>query len=227
MAVGDVPVTKPGRGMLLLLLAALAATLGGVAAFGLYESRAGRQAGRATLPMRGPSPGGQGSLVEPPTPLSDFTLTSQTGAPLSLSELRGRAVLLFFGFTNCPDVCPLTLGEFKGAKRALGPDAERVAFVFVSVDGERDNAAALRAYVGAFDPLFIGLQGDPATLDRIGPEYDLVYRKEDSGASAGYTMAHTAAAFLIDPDGRLRVVFPYGTPADALAADVRPFLARP
>jgi protein SCO1/2 len=177
--------------------------------------------------LGGPSPSGQGSLVEPPTRLSDFTLTSQTGAPVSLEELRGRVVLLFFGFTNCPDICPLTLGEFKNVKRLLGPDAERAAFIFISVDGERDNAERLRTYVGAFDPAFIGLQGDTATLDRIGPEYDLVYRKQETGGSGGYAMAHTATAFLIDPEGKLRIVFPYGTPAEALATDVRTFLAQP
>lgn len=227
MAISGASFPVRRRRTLLGLLALLVLTLGGVAAFSLYESRDDPPTGRATLPLGGPSASGQGSLVLPPTTLSDFTLTSQTGAPVSLDELRGRVVLLFFGFTNCPDVCPLTLGEFKNAKRLLGGDAEQVAFVFISVDGERDNAAALRTYVGAFDPTFIGLQGDTATLDRIGPEYDLVYRKQESGGSGGYSMAHTATAFLIDPEGKLRIVFPYGTPADALATDVRAFLAQP
>jgi protein SCO1 len=215
----------PSRRTRLLLLALLVLILGGVAAFGLFESRNDPPAAKSTLPLGGPSPSKQGSLVDPPTTLSDFTLTSQTGAPVSLSQLRGRAVLLFFGYTNCPDICPLTLGVFKDAKRLLGPDADRAAFVFVSVDGDRDNADRLRTYVGAFDPTFIGLQGDPATLDRIGPQYDLVYQIQKTAGD--YTVAHTATAFLIDPDGRLRVVYPYGTPADALATDVRAFLAQP
>jgi protein SCO1/2 len=216
----------PSRRTRLLLLALVAVTLGGVAAFGLFESRNDPPAAISSLPLGGPSPSKQGSLVEPPTTLSDFTLTSQSGAPVSLSDLRGRVVLLFFGYTNCPDVCPLTLGVFKDTKRLLGPDADRAAFVFVSVDGDRDNADRLRTYVGAFDPTFIGLQGDAATLDRIGPEYDLVYQIQKTGAD-GYAVSHTASAFLIDPDGRLRVVFPYGAPADALATDVRAFLAQP
>lgn len=226
MAVRSAALPLPSRRTRLLLLLALALTLGGLAAFGLYESRNDSPVAKSTLSLGGPSPSKQGSLVVPPTTLSDFTLTSQTGAPVSLSELRGRAVLLFFGYTNCPDICPLTLGVFKDAKRLLGPDADRAAFVFVSVDTDRDNAARLRTYVGAFDPAFIGLQGDPATLGRIGPEYDLVYQiqKSDTG---DYTVAHTASAFLIDPAGQLRVVFPYGTPADALATDVRAFLAQP
>jgi protein SCO1 len=227
MAVRRATSIVPSRRVLLIALALLALALGGVAALGLYESRAGRRGESSALPLGGPSASGQGSLVEPPTALADFALTSQTGAPVRLSDLRGRAVLLFFGFTNCPDVCPLTLGEFKAAKRLLGAEAERTAFVFVSVDGERDNAERLRAYVGAFDPAFIGLQGDAATLDRIAPEFDLVYRKQDSGGSGGYAMAHTATSFLIDPAGRLRVVFPYGTPAEALATDIRAFLANP
>lgn len=215
------------RRTLWLVLGLLVIVVAGLALFGAVEARRDVRPSAATLPLGGPSTSGQGSLVTPPRALSDFTLPSQAGTPLALGELRGRVVLLLFGFTHCPDVCPTTLGEFKGVKRILGPEADRVAFVFVSVDSERDTVETLRAYVGAFDPGFIGLQGDPGTLARIGPEYDLVYQKQPPTSPGEYTVTHTATAFLIDQTGKLRVVFPYGVPADALSTDVRALLAQP
>lgn len=221
-----------GRRLLWGLLALLLLILVIATAFSLIEARrdpagavppvVGR---RSTLPLGGPSPSGQGSLVEPPRALSDFTLTDQTGQPVSLHELRGKVILLFFGFTNCPNVCPTTLAEFRAVKRGLGADADKLAVVFISVDPEQDTTERLRQYVGAFDPSFIGLRGDQATLARIGPEYDLYYQRQPLGDGT-YTVDHTAISYLIGADGTLRTIYPYGTPAEGLATDVRALLAQ-
>lgn len=167
----------------------------------------------------------QGTRIEPPTQLSDFTLPSSLGRDLSLSELRGKPLLLFFGYTFCPDVCPMTLSEMKRVKADLGADGEQLQVVFISVDGARDTPEVLARHLGAFDPTFIGLQGDDATLRRIGPEYGLYYKRNTpEGTSAAYLVDHSSATYLIDAEGRLRVVYSFGTPPEVIAADVRALL---
>ncbi|MFN8515095.1 MAG: SCO family protein [Thermomicrobiales bacterium] len=182
---------------------------------------------QSSLPIGGASASGQGSLISPPRTLTNFTMTSHRGTPLSLGELRGKAVLLFFGYTRCPDFCPTTLVEFRDVKRALGTEAAGVAFVFVSVDAESDTAETLGQYVTNFDPEFIGLRGDAATLAQIGPEYDLYFKKREVSGATGYLIDHTAITYLIDREGRLRIIFPYGTPAAAIATDIHALLAQP
>lgn len=168
----------------------------------------------------------QGTVIEPPVELSDFTLPSSEGRDLSLSELRGKPTLMFFGYTFCPDVCPTTLSEMKRVKTALGADAEQVQVVFVSVDGERDTPEVLKRYISNFDPSFIGLQGDEATLRRIGKEYGLFYeRREVEGTSAAYLIDHSSATYLLDAQGRLRLLYSYGTPPDVLASGVTQLLS--
>jgi protein SCO1 len=167
----------------------------------------------------------RGARLDPPRPLADFTLTSHTGAPLSLGDLRGRPALLFFGYIHCPDICPTTLVEFRRVSALLGERAGEVAFVFISVDGARDTPETLARYVGAFDPRFIGLTGDEATLRRIGADYGLFFEQRViEGTSAAYLVDHTAAAYLVDPAGRLAVVYPFETPARVIAEDVRAML---
>jgi protein SCO1/2 len=180
----------------------------------------------AAAPSPAPADGSQGTPIDPPVALSDFTLPSSLGRDVSLSELRGKPTLLFFGYTFCPDVCPTTLAEFKRVKDQLGDDGDKVNYVFISVDPERDTPEVLARYVGAFDPAFVGLQGDEATLRRIGKEYGLFYQKSRvEGTSASYLVDHTAASFLIDRDGQLRVVFGYGTPVEGIKAGVERLLA--
>lgn len=167
----------------------------------------------------------QGTRIEPPAQLSDFTLPSSLGRDLSLSELRGKPVVLFFGYTFCPDVCPMTLSELKRVKAELGADGERLQVVFVSVDGARDTPEVLARHLAAFDPDFIGLQGDDATLRRIGPEYGLYYqRNTPAGTSAAYLVDHSSATYLIDAEGRLRIVYSFGTSPEVIAAGVRELL---
>jgi protein SCO1/2 len=165
--------------------------------------------------------------VEPPRALPDFTLTDQRGEPFSLSDLRGKMALLFFGFTHCPDVCPLTLLEFKQVKSALGKQAEDVAFVFISIDGARDTPEVLAEYVGGFDESFIGLTGDDATLTRIGSDYNLYFarRANPSGSADDYIMDHTSSAFLVNRSGDLTAVYAYGTQSDVIAGDIQTRLA--
>lgn len=165
-----------------------------------------------------------GTVLDPPRAVADFTLTDQAGQPFHLSDLAGKPALLFFGYTNCPDVCPTTLAEFKRVKALLGDDAAKVAFVFVSVDGARDTPERLAAYVGAFDPDFIGLTGDEATLRRIGQDYGLFFQRTDYGSDDNYLVDHTASSFVIGPEGKLRVVIPYATEPAAIVARLRPLL---
>ncbi len=184
--------------------------------------------GGCARPVPGPAPESsmeQGTRIEPPAQLSDFTLPSSLGRNLSLSELRGKPVVLFFGYTFCPDVCPMTLSELKRVKAELGADGARLQVVFVSVDGERDTPEVLARHLAAFDPDFIGLQGDDATLRRIGPEYGLYYKRNTpQGTSAAYLVDHSSATYLIDAEGRLRVVYSFGTPPEVIAAGVRELL---
>jgi len=167
-----------------------------------------------------------GTLIEPPKPLSDFTLTSQDGKPLSLSDLHGKYVLLFFGYTHCPDVCPTTLSDFLQVKRQIGAASSEVRFVFVSVDGERDTPPVLARFVKNFDPGFIGLQGDDATLGRIGAEYGLYYKKEKvAGTSQPYSVTHSSSSYLLDRAGRMRMIYGFGVAPQVIATDIGTLLA--
>jgi len=180
-----------------------------------------------------------GALVDPPHLLQDFTLTSHTGDPLSLSDLRGQAVLLFFGYTHCPDVCPTTLADYRRVKDSLSDQSDEMAFVFISVDGTRDTPEVLAQYLNQFDPDFIGLTADEATLRRMGAEYGLIFEHQriDVGHEhpddhehepelddENYFVQHTSPSFLVDRDGYLRQLFFYGTESDVIAAGVRQIL---
>jgi len=164
-----------------------------------------------------------GTVYDPPLQVSNFTLTSDTGQPLSLSDLRGKAVVLFFGYTHCTDVCPTTMADFKRVKVALGDDAARVAFVFISVDGARDTPDVLAAYVHAFDLQFIGLTGDGATVSAVAKDYGVFFQRVDT-SSPDYEVEHTSTTFVVDPEGRLRIVFPYQTDPAIIAQRIQALL---
>lgn len=165
-----------------------------------------------------------GTPVNPPQPLTNFTLTSQTGAPLRLSDLHGRPVLLFFGYTHCPDVCPTTLGEWKRVKATLGDAAKQVAFVFISVDSQRDQPAVLKKFLAGFDPSFIGLTGDPTTIQAIGKDYGLYFKSHADEGSAEYLVDHSAVSYLIDQEGRLRMIYSADVPESTISADINKLL---
>lgn len=158
------------------------------------------------------------TVIDPPRELSNFTLTSHTGDPISLSDLRGKVALVYFGYTHCPDVCPITLGEFKQVKQALGAEAEDVAFVMISVDGERDTPERLADYIANFDEAFIGMTGDEQTLRRISEDFDLFFEKHPG---ENYIVDHTASVFMIDPESRLATIFAYGTEPEVMTEYVR------
>jgi len=131
-------------------------------------------------------------------------LADTTGRVRHLADFHGKAVLLFFGFTHCPDVCPTTLADLAGVMKALGPDADRVQVLFVTVDPERDTPQDLDRYVHAFDPRFIALRGDPAATQRVAKEFKIYYEKRKQGDT--YTVDHSAQSYVIDPQGRLRLL---------------------
>ncbi|MBX0326632.1 SCO family protein [Oscillochloris sp. ZM17-4] len=168
-----------------------------------------------------------GTEITPPKELTDFTLpSSEGGAPLSLSDLRGKPILLYFGYTFCPDVCPTTMSEFIRVKQDLGDQADQLTVLMVSVDPDRDTPEVMDRYMKAFDPSFIGMSGDDATLRKIGGEYGIYYKRHNvEGSSAAYLVDHSAATYLIDTQGRLRMVYSYGTPHTVMAPDVQRLIA--
>lgn len=160
------------------------------------------------------------TMIEPPRTLSDFTLVSHTGEPRSLSSLRGRKVLLLFGYTHCPDVCPLTLNEFARVRDLLGSEAEETAFVFVSVDGKRDTPQHLHDYLTRrqVSDFVMGMTGDERTLRRIGRDYNLFFQVHDTADNeTNYLVDHTASTFLIDEEGRLVTTFAFGTEPEVIS----------
>ncbi|HWI81457.1 SCO family protein [Ramlibacter sp.] len=151
----------------------------------------------------------------------DFQLVDFDGRPRSLKDFRGRAVVLFFGYTQCPDVCPTTLSEVAEAKRLLGPDGAKVQAVFITLDPERDTPEVLKAYMANFDPAFLALRPAPAQLPELAKEFKIYYKKVDGKTPTSYTMDHSAASYVYDPRGRLRLYTRYGTGPEALASDLK------
>ncbi len=173
----------------------------------------------------GPSPTPlPGTVFDPPIEVADFTLTSHTGESFRLSDLQGKVVMLFFGYTNCPDVCPTTLAEFKRVKTLLGDDADQVAFVFISVDGARDTPERLAAYVHAFDPNFIGLTGEDAEIRAVGQDYGIFFQRVNYDNPDNYLVDHTASSFVIDQEGRWRIKFTYQSDPVGMVAQIRHLL---
>jgi protein SCO1/2 len=152
-----------------------------------------------------------------PRPAPTFRIALAGGGVFDLVQQRGRVVLLFFGYTHCPDVCPTTLADFAHVRRELGPRAERVRFVFVTVDPARDTPADVMRYARAFDSTFVGLSTDSASLAPIMRGFGVGAYREPGGDAHTYTVAHTASVFVIDPEGRLREPVRFGPQrADAL-----------
>jgi protein SCO1/2 len=164
----------------------------------------------------------RGTTLEPPSQAADFTLADHNGQSFTLSEQRGNVVLMFFGFTSCPEVCPTTLAEMRAARKELGADAEKVRVVFVTVDPERDTPDRMKRYVTNFDPSFTGLIGTEAELKPIYEAYGVTaIRRELPNSGLKYTMDHTAHTYVIDQQGRLRSLLQYGAPVEDIVSDVR------
>ena len=151
----------------------------------------------------------------------DFRLTDANGQPRSLKDFAGKAVVVFFGFTQCPDVCPTTLAELSAAKKLLGADGDKVQGVFVTVDPERDTPEVLRAYMGNFDPSFVALRGTPEQLAAMAKDFKVYYKKVEGKTPTSYTMDHSAASYVYDAKGRLRLYTRYGGGPQSLADDLK------
>lgn len=150
----------------------------------------------------------------------DFSLTDHNGHARTLADFRGKVVTVFFGFTHCPDVCPTTLAEMAQVMRELGPDAEKVQVLFITVDPERDTPEVLRQYVPAFHPSFLGLYGDADATARTAKEFKVFYQKQPL-PGGGYSVDHSAGTYIYDRQGRLRLYASYGSGAAKLLHDIR------
>lgn len=153
-----------------------------------------------------------------------FTLTDHTGATRTLADYRGKVVVMFFGFTHCPDVCPTTLVETAEAMKLLGSRADKVQVLFVTVDPERDTPEMLREFVPAFDPRFLGMVTDAANLKSLAHEYKVVYQKTGVKAPDDYLIDHSAGTYVYDPQGKLRLLVAYGSGPDDIAQDLKTLL---
>ena len=149
-------------------------------------------------------------------------LPDTSGRVRRLEDFRGKAVVLFFGFTHCPDVCPTTLADLATVMKTLGPDAERVQVLFITVDPERDTPGDLAQYVGAFDPRFLALRGDVAATQRVAKDFKIYFEKRKQGDS--YTVDHSAQSYVIDPQQRLRLLVRHDRIAQDLAPDLQAIL---
>lgn len=163
----------------------------------------------------------QGSLIDPPVKAADFELLDQHGESYNLSDQRGKVVLIFFGYTHCPDVCPVTLSEFKQVKSQLGELASEVEFIFITVDDERDTPEKISMYLENFDRDFIGLTGDQSDLESVYQSYGVSRVKQQSNSAAGYLVDHTARVYAIDKIGNWRLTYPFGMEVEKIYQDVR------
>jgi protein SCO1/2 len=154
----------------------------------------------------------------------DFRLTDHAGRTRTLADFRGKVVVLFFGYTQCPDVCPTTLSELAATMQKLGADADRVQVLFVTVDPERDTADLLARYVPAFNPSFLGLYGDAAATEATAKEFKILYQKQPGPTPGTYSVDHSAGTYIFDPQGRLRVYESYGRGPEVFAHDIRALL---
>lgn len=158
-------------------------------------------------------------------PAEDFTLQGSNGGPVTLSEFRGKPVLLYFGYTTCPDVCPTTLSDLRTALQELGSAKDKVQVLFVTVDPERDTAERLATYLQYFDPSIIGLTGSLPDIEAIASRFGVIFKKNTTVTSAAdYLVDHTSAVLLLDADGTLRLMFPYGTTGQQLASDTKLYM---
>lgn len=150
----------------------------------------------------------------------DFQLPDHNGQLRRLGDFKGKLVVMFFGYTQCPDVCPTTMTELAEAKKLLGPDGDKVQGLFVTVDPERDTPEVLKGYMANFDPSFIALRGTPEQLAAMAKDFKVYFKKVDGKTPTSYTMDHSAASLVYDTQGRLRLYTRYGSGAQALASDL-------
>lgn len=156
----------------------------------------------------------------------DFELTDHNGQQRSLKDFRGKVVVLFFGYTQCPDVCPTSMTELAEVKKLLGPDGDKLQGLFVTVDPQRDTPEVLKGYMGNFDPTFLALYTTPEKLAAIAKDYKVYYKRVEGKTPTSYTMDHSAGSYIYDTEGRLRLYTRYGSGAPAMASDIKLLLKK-
>jgi protein SCO1/2 len=154
----------------------------------------------------------------------DFALTDHNGQARTLKDFKGKIVMMFFGYTQCPDVCPTSMTEMVAIKKLLGKDGDRLQALFVTIDPERDKSEMLKAYMENFDPTFLALLPTPQQLPALAKDYKVYYKKVDGPTPTSYTMDHTAGSYVYDTQGKLRLFTRYGTKPELTAADIRMLL---
>lgn len=154
----------------------------------------------------------------------DFSLNDADGKLRTLADFKGKVVVLFFGFAQCPDVCPTTMSEMAQVKQQLGADGDKLQVLFVTVDPERDTPAVMKAYMGAFDPAFVALIPTPEQLPALAKDFKAYYKKVEGKTPTSYSMDHSAASFVYDTEGRLRLYARYGAGVPAMVSDVKALL---
>ncbi len=155
----------------------------------------------------------------------DFRLVDHHGRERSMADFKGKAVVVFFGFTQCPDVCPSAMAELAQIKQQLGPDGERLQAVFISLDPERDTPEVLKAYMGNFDPTFLALRPTLEQLPEVTRHFKIFYKKNEGKTAGSYTLDHSAGSYVFDPQGRVRLYTRQGAGAAALTEDLKLLLA--
>jgi protein SCO1/2 len=154
----------------------------------------------------------------------DFRLTDFNGRPRSLADFRGKVVVMFFGYTQCPDVCPTTMADMAEVKRRLGPDGGKVQVIFVTLDPDRDTPEVLSQYVPGFDPTFLGLRGTRDETAAIAKDFKVFYQKVPGKTETSYTIDHTAGSYVFDTEGRVRLFLRHAGAVDPIVADLRKLL---
>jgi len=163
-----------------------------------------------------------GTVLEPPRPVPDVPLTAHTGRPVSLHDLRGRVLLIYFGYTSCPDACPATMIELAAAVEELRPEQRaEVQVILMSVDPKRDTPARLGDYVTHFSPSFLGMTGSEEELKAVAAPFGVYFEQGERLGSDGYLVDHTASVFAVDKEGRLRLIYSFATPSEEIVADLR------
>jgi protein SCO1 len=150
-----------------------------------------------------------------------FALTDHNGKPRTLQDFAGKVVVVFFGFTQCPDVCPASMAELAEVKKLLGPDGDKLQAIFITVDPERDTSEVLKAYMGNFDPTFVALRPTLAELPEFAKSYKVFYKKVEGRTASSYSMDHSAGSYVYDAKGQIRLYNRYGSGAEALASDIK------
>ena len=162
-----------------------------------------------------------GMELQSTQPVTNFTLTGPDEQPVSLIDFRGKVVMLYFGYTYCPDVCPATMVELRDAMEILGKRSEDVQVMMVTIDPERDTAEVLEAYMAHFDDSFIGLTGTPDDLIAVTAPLGIYYERHEGTAASGYLVDHTATVAVLDKQGKLRLIYPFGITGAEMAADLK------